>query len=202
MCSHRDMHILKAWQERAPNYTIKRILHTTLPVHTNHCQTPFSCATSPQERPLWSSDPGWLLPLCRGKHLSALCRCLIAHKLGIKNKNASFCQGMEQEQLPGKKFNSPGGKRYLQLLSVSTRGVGWILLRSGQPKHPKGIYCAGEQQNLLKEFRPENTQKKRAKKQEKKVMVSKYRVEGPGLRLLRVPAPPSTKDVFQGGTQG
>lgn len=33
-------------------------------------------------------------------------------------------------------------------------------------------------------------------------MVSKYRVEGPGLRLLRVPAPPSTKDVFQGGTQG
>lgn len=102
---------------------------------------------------------------------------------------------MEREQLPGKKFNPPGGKRYLQPLSVSTRGVGWILLCSGHPEHPKGIYCAGEQQNLLKEFKPENTQKKRARKQEKKVMVSKYQVEGLGLRLLH---PPSTKDVSRG----
>lgn len=63
------------------------------------------------------------------------------------------------------------------------------MLCSGHPKHPKGIYCAGEQQSLLKELRPENTPKKRAKKQEKKVMVSKYQEEGPGLQLPHPPAP-------------
>lgn len=191
------MHILKAWQERAPNYTIKQILHTTLPVHAKHCQTPFSCATTLQERPLRSNDPGSLLPFCQGKHLSALCRCLIAHKLGIKNKKYFFCQGMEQEQLPGRKFNPPGGKRYLQPLSASTRGVGWILLCSGHPRHPKGIYCAGEQQNLL--IRPENTQKEEGKEAGGKG--DGVKVPSGGARVAAA-APPSTKDAFKGGIQG
>lgn len=195
MRSHQDMHILKAWQERAPNYTIKQILHTTLPVHTKLCQTLSLCCIPAGETPA-SNEPGWLLPFCRGKRLSALCRCLIAHKLRIKNKNDFFCRGMEQEQLPGKKFNPPGGKRYLQPLSVSTRGVGWILLCSGHPKHPKGIYCAGEQQSLLKELRPENTPKKKGKEAGEKGDGVKVPRGGAGVAAA---APPSTKDVFQGG---
>lgn len=98
---------------------------------------------------------------------------------------------MEQEQLTGKKFNPPGGKRYLQPLSVSTRGVGWIPLCSGHPKHPKGIYCAGEQQNLLKEFRPENTIKEGKEAGEKGDGV---KVASGGARVVAA-APPNTKDV-------
>jgi len=104
------------------------------------------------------------------------------------------------EQLPRKKFNPPGGKRYLQPLFVCTGGVGWILLcSSGHHKHLEGICCGAEQQHnnriFLEEFRPANTHKKRAYKQEKNVTVSKYRVEGPGLGWLRVPWIQGTKDA-------